>query len=81
MGQQGRDFTMTRDTDQARQRRGIALIIAGVGVVWIIATTLGAYLDWSQRTRALFDLAALAGFGVAIWKLVGQLRARNEDKD
>lgn len=72
---------MTQNADQARQRRGIALTIAGVGVIWVLATALGAQLDWSQRTRAFFDLAALAGFGFAIWKLVGQLRARRDDKD
>lgn len=67
---------MSRDTKQARQGRIIALVIAGVGVFWILATMIGAEYGWSQRTRALFDLLALAGFGVAIWMIYGLWRNR-----
>jgi hypothetical protein len=38
-------------------------------------------LDWTQRTRALFDLAALAGFGYALWMIFGFWRDGRKDKD
>lgn len=71
---------MSQQSDQARQGRVIALVIAGTGLLWIGATALGGALDWSQRTRALFDLAALAGFGWAIWMIIGLWRSRQTDK-
>lgn len=67
---------MRGDADQSRQGRVIALVIAGVGVFWILVTMIGAEYGWSQRTRALFDLLALAGFGVAIWMIYGLWRNR-----
>ncbi len=67
--------------DSQRQGRKIALIIAGVGVFWILATAIGAEYEWSQRTRALFDLVALAGFGLAIWMIYGFWRDRQKNKD
>lgn len=70
-----------RDRQLARQGRITALVIAGVGLFWIGATALGSALDWSQRTRALFDLAALAGFGLAIWMIYQLWRARQIHKD
>ncbi|MFZ5963894.1 DUF5337 domain-containing protein [Thalassococcus sp. BH17M4-6] len=70
-----------RNSDTARQGRIIALVIAGVGLFWIAATALGASLEWSNRTRAFFDLAALAGFGTAIWMIYQLWRARRNDKD
>lgn len=65
----------------ARQGRIVALVIAGVGLFWIAATALGGALDWSQRTRAFFDLAALAGFGTALWMIYQLWRASQKDKD
>ncbi|MFD1343827.1 DUF5337 domain-containing protein [Litorisediminicola beolgyonensis] len=72
---------MASEAEQARQGRIIALVIAGTGLAWIAATALGTALDWSQRTRAFFDLAALAGFGVAIWMIYQLWRARRTGKD
>ncbi|MDJ0823294.1 MAG: DUF5337 domain-containing protein [Paracoccaceae bacterium] len=72
---------MDRNSQTARRGRVIALIIAGTGLFWIIATALGGALDWSQRTRALFDLAALAGFAMAIWMIFGLWRDRQKHKD
>ncbi len=72
---------MTGQDDINRRGRAIALLIAGVGLAWIAATALGAALDWSQRIRALFDLAALAGFGLAIWKIYELWRDRRTNKD
>ncbi|EPX80462.1 DUF5337 domain-containing protein [Salipiger mucosus] len=72
---------MSGQQDLNRQGRIIALVIAGTGLAWIAATVLGSALDWSQRTRAFFDLAALAGFGTAIWMIYGLWRARQKNKD
>lgn len=71
---------MTGKTPQDRQRRVIALVIAGTGLGWIAAIMAGELLGWPQRTRALFDLAAIAGFGTAIWMIYGLWRARQQDR-
>ncbi len=68
----------TNQTQKAGQR--IALIIAGTGVLWILATLLGAEYGWPNRLRALFDLMALAGFGFALWQTITLWRARQNDK-
>jgi hypothetical protein len=59
----------------------LALVIAGVGVFWVCANVAGSYLGLSNRIRALFDLAALAGFGGALWIAIGIWRSRQNDKD
>ncbi|MFZ7090476.1 DUF5337 family protein [Primorskyibacter sp. 2E233] len=64
--------------DQGKTGRKIALVIAGTGVAWIIVNALGAAMGWTSRTLALFDLAALAAFGWAIWMIYGLWRARQE---
>ena len=51
---------------QARKGRLTALVIAGTGAFWILATFIGAEMGWSNRTRALFDLIALAGFFIIV---------------
>lgn len=54
--------------------RTLALVIAGTGIFWILGTTLGSQLEWTQRTRLLVDLIAMAGFfwglvvGYQIWR-------------
>ena len=60
--------------------RRAALLIAGVGLFWIVVTWLGATYEWSQRTRALFDLFALAGFGLGLWQTITLWRKRRQDK-
>ena len=72
---------MTERRDENRQGRVIALIIAGTGLFWIAATALGAALDWSQRTRALFDLISLAGFGWGLIMTFSLWRQRQKNKD
>ena len=57
----------------------IALIMAGTGVFWIVATWLGSEFGLSMRIRALFDLAALAGFGFALWQTYLIWRDRQND--
>ena len=51
----------------ARKGRFTAIVIAGTAVFWIVATLVGGYLELANRTRALFDMLALAGF---IWAFV-----------
>lgn len=65
-----------RDTAMARKGRKAALVIAGTAVFWIIATIVGAQLELSQRTRALLDLIALAGFILALVMVFQIWRAR-----
>lgn len=72
---------MSRDSEEARKGRRIALFIAAIGVFWSLVTALGSEYGWSQRIRALFDLAALAGFGAGLWMTYQLWRARQTDKD
>lgn len=69
----------TQDTSRGGQRA--ALVMAATGVFWICAIFLGNKLGLSMRIRALFDLLALAGFGVALYMTFKVWRARREDKD
>lgn len=68
-----------REQVNARGRR-TALLIALVGLFWIGATWAGGQFGWSNRLRALFDLAALAGFGLALRQTYTLWRARRNDK-
>ncbi len=68
------------DTAQARAGQRVALLLAGVGVFWVLITMIGSEYGWSMRTRAIFDLAALAGFGFALWQTYRLWRARQNDK-
>jgi hypothetical protein len=54
--------------------------MAGTGVYWIMVTLIGKEYGWSGRTIALFDLAALAGFGFALWQTFKLWRARQNDQ-
>lgn len=56
-----------RNQQLARKGRVTAMVIAGTAVFWILATMIGGYLELANRTRALFDLIALAGF---LWAFV-----------
>ena len=56
------------------------MILAGVGVFWVLITMIGSEYGWSNRTRVYFDLAALAGFGFALWQTYRLWRARQNDK-
>ncbi|WP_292288032.1 DUF5337 domain-containing protein [Marivita sp.] len=68
-------------SEESRTGQRVALFIAGIGLFWILVTALGAQYGWSQRTRALFDLVALAGFGAGLWMTYKLWRARQNDKD
>ncbi|MFN3663927.1 DUF5337 domain-containing protein [Yoonia sp.] len=73
-------MTQHGDTAQAKAGQRIALTVAAVGVLWVLVTIIGREYDWSNRTRALFDLAALGGFAFALWQTFQLWRARRNDK-
>ncbi|PYE84144.1 DUF5337 domain-containing protein [Pseudoroseicyclus aestuarii] len=58
------------------QDRRSSLVIAGTGVLWLLALWLGEALDLSQRIRGLFDLMALGGFALGLWMTYDAWRAR-----
>mgnify|MGYP000270057814 CR=1 FL=1 len=68
------------ETQQAKAGQRVALILAGTGVMWILAIWAGSHFGWSIRTQAFFDLAALAGFGFALWQTFQLRRTRRNDK-
>ena len=55
------------DPRVARTARTAAIVLAGTGLLWIIATWAGGAWGWSVRVRALCDLFALAGFGFGLY--------------
>lgn len=58
-----------------------ALLIVVTAMIWVSVLALGDTLGWSQRTLAFFDLAALAGFAMAMWLLFGLWRMRRNNKE
>lgn len=64
--------------DSGKAGRRLSLVIAGTAIVWVLANMIGSEYGWSNRTRALFDLLALAGFGAALWIAIGLWRARKQ---
>lgn len=69
-----------QDAELARKGRLAALVIAGTGVLWILATLIGAQLGLSQRALALFDLMALGGFVYAFVLIYQLWRARQGNR-
>ncbi|MEI4231868.1 DUF5337 domain-containing protein [Roseovarius sp. D22-M7] len=69
-----------RTAETARKGRRAALVIAGTGVFWVLATFIGGELELSQRVRALFDLMALAGFTWALVLIYQIWRARQSNQ-
>lgn len=63
-----------------RQGRMAALVIAATGALWVGATFAGNSLGWSNRTMALMDLLALAGFvfGLAVTYRIWRQRQADE---
>ena len=64
-----------------RAGRRAALAIVATGLFWIAATWAGGALGLTNRVRALFDLIALAGFGIALWMTYGVVRERRREAD
>lgn len=57
------------------------MIVAGTGALWVLGNMIGAEYGWPNRIRALFDLAALGGFGFALWQTFQLWRARQNDTE
>lgn len=68
------------DPRLAKAGQRAALVMAGVGVFWIVATWAGGALGWTTRARALFDLIALAGFAFALYLTWQVWRLRRAEK-
>ena len=74
---------MTTGSDNGaiqRQGRLASLVAVGTGLFWIAAFWAGNQWDWPQRTRALFDLIALAGFAFVLITAFRIWRARQKDE-
>jgi threonine/homoserine/homoserine lactone efflux protein len=65
---------------QVRAARTAGLVLAGVGLLWVIATWAGGALGWSARARVFFDLFALAGFGFGLYLTWQAWRIARADK-
>lgn len=63
-----------------QQGRLASLVAAGTGVYWIAAVWAGNHFDWPQRTRALLDLIALAGFAFVVITAFRIWRSRQKDE-
>lgn len=72
---------MSEPNEVSRRGRRLALIIAGLGIAYILATTVGRLAGLGPRVLGLFDLVALAGFGWAIYEAVTLWRNRERDKE
>ena len=68
------------DPRLAAAGRRAALVLAAVGIFWILVTAAGEAWDWPTRARALLDLIALAGFGVAVYLTWQVWRLRRADR-
>ena len=71
---------MSAQEDESRKGRQAALVIAGTAVFWVVASFVGGQLGLTNRTRALFDLIALAGFIWALWMIFQIWRARQDNQ-
>ncbi len=69
------------DHKKRQQIRLAAIVIAATGLIWVIATWAGVQYGWANRTRALFDLMALAGFAFALVMVFRLWRARRQDEE
>ncbi|MEM8774921.1 MAG: DUF5337 domain-containing protein [Pseudomonadota bacterium] len=57
---------------RAKKGRRAALVIAGTGVFWVLATLIGQKEGFSVQVLLVLDLIALCGFLLAFW-LIYQL--------
>lgn len=74
-------MTPTGKTSEAKAGQRVALIMAATGVLWVVFTAIGQEYGWSIRVRSFFDLAALAGFGFALWNTYQLWRARQTEEN
>ncbi|MBW7922776.1 MAG: DUF5337 domain-containing protein [Rubellimicrobium sp.] len=55
------------DERDAREGRRVMIVLAGTGILWVLATEIGKTYDWPMRVSAFFDILALAGFALGLW--------------
>lgn len=63
-----------------RQGRLAGFVIAMTGALWVGGTFAGNSLGWSNRTMALMDMLALAGFVFGLVVTYRIWRKRRADK-
>jgi hypothetical protein len=63
----------------ARRRRRAGRVIAGTGMLWVLFGLIAQKEGFTQQVRLIFDLVALAGFGLAFWLIWLSWRAGRED--
>ena len=74
-------MTTGSDNDWVRRQGRLAsLVAAGTGLFWIGVIWAGNQWDWPQRTRALLDLIALAGFAFVLITAFRIWRARQKNE-
>lgn len=72
--------THQRVTDDAKQVRLVAIVLAATMAVWMLASFLGGQMGLPTRYAFLFDFMALAAFAWAlivtfrIWRFRRQVR-------
>ena len=71
---------MSAQDDESKKGRRASLVIAGTAVFWVVASFVGGQLGLDNRTRALFDLMAFAGFVWGLWMVFQIWRARQDNQ-
>ncbi len=71
---------MQQDTAMARAGRRAALVMAGTALFWIVVHLAEGRLGLTNRTMALLELFALAGFGLSLWMTYQVWRMRQNTK-
>ena len=72
---------MPHKQNKSKAGQHVALIMAGTGILWICANFIGKLFELSVLILLLFDLIALAAFGLALYMTFNMWRARQHDKD
>ncbi|SFU54483.1 hypothetical protein SAMN04488527_105123 [Aliiroseovarius crassostreae] len=76
-------MTMAQDplNSNGRDGRVAGIVIALTGALWVGAAWVGKSLEWSNRTMALVDLMALAGFvfGLVLTYRIWRKSRRNDE--
>ena len=71
---------MGTQDDESKMGRKASLVIAGTAVFWVVASFVGGQMGLDNRTRAFFDLIALAGFIWGLWMVFQIWRARQDNQ-
>jgi len=74
-------MTKANDLEIAKASRRAALVMAGTALFWIAMRVAEVRLGLSNRTAALLELFALAGFGLALWLTFKVWRLRQTDRE